>query len=254
MNPQIRNAGSAAAATFALAAISASSSAQPVDDLLSKITSKDDAVRGPAWQAAGPIGAPAVKPLAAAMSDSDMEIARAAKRALWKIVRYAGRPGAETERASVAGGLVMLLNGQPTPVRRETLWMLSEIGGGDTGKGDCRAACRAGIAGRRPVPRSNGSRGTNRWRRSKPEWLPWGRNSSRPWPNRFAFEASSSTVTPARSWFPHGRSEQGRLRPLSSCLRKVLDHDIAERNFRFVPLWICSPIKPVWAMAASVSV
>jgi hypothetical protein len=134
MNPQIRNAGSAAAATFTLAAISASSSAQPVDDLLSKITSKDDAVRGPAWQAAGPIGAPAVKPLAAAMSDSDMEIARAAKRALWKIVRYAGRPGAETERASVAGGLVMLLNGQPTPVRRETLWMLSEIGGGDTVK------------------------------------------------------------------------------------------------------------------------
>lgn len=123
-------------ATFATAAALTAANlpvaaAQSVDELLGKIKSTDDAVRGPAWQAAGPLGAPAVKPLAAVMSDPEMEVARAAKRALWKVVRHAGRPGADGERKAVAGELVTLLKGQPTPVRRETLWMLSEIGGAD---------------------------------------------------------------------------------------------------------------------------
>jgi hypothetical protein len=129
MNTPISSAAFAAAATFTAASLSAASSAQSVDELLRKIKDNDDAVRGPAWQAAGPIGAPGVKPLAAVMSDPDMEVARAAKRALWKIVRHAGRPGADDERKAVAGELVTLLAGQPTTVGRETLWMLSEIGG-----------------------------------------------------------------------------------------------------------------------------
>jgi HEAT repeat protein len=131
MNTKIPSAAFATAATITAASLSTAAAAQSLDDLLSKIRSQDDAVRGPAWQAAGPVGADAVKPLAGVMSDADMEVARAAKRALWKVVRHAGRPGADTERKAVAGELVTLLKGQPTPVRRETLWMLSEIGGAD---------------------------------------------------------------------------------------------------------------------------
>jgi len=103
--------------------------AASVDNLIAKIKSQDDAVRGPAWQAAGPSGAPAVKSLAAVMTDADFETARAAKRALWKIVRHAGRPGASKEAKAVATELIALLAGSPTVVRREALWMLSEIGG-----------------------------------------------------------------------------------------------------------------------------
>jgi HEAT repeat protein len=55
-------------------------------------------------------------------------VGRAAKRALWKIVRYAGRPGADADRKVVQQQLVDLLERQPTQVQRETLWMLSEIG------------------------------------------------------------------------------------------------------------------------------
>jgi len=103
-----------------------------IDDLIAKIKSQDDSVRGPAWQGAGPCGAPAVKPLAAVMTDADFEIARAAKRALYKIVRHAGRPGAAKEAKAVATELVALLPSNTTVVRREVLWMLSEIGGDES--------------------------------------------------------------------------------------------------------------------------
>jgi len=63
------------------------------------------------------------------MADDDMEVARAAKRAIWKIVRHTGRPGANKERRAVETELAELLgDGQPVAVRREVLWMLSEIG------------------------------------------------------------------------------------------------------------------------------
>ena len=99
-----------------------------VDELVAAIKSKDDKVRGPAWQNAGACGAPALQPLAAAMTDPDFEIARSAKRAMWVIVRHAGRPSAEAERKAVQAALQPLLKDQPVPVRREVLWMLSEIG------------------------------------------------------------------------------------------------------------------------------
>jgi len=120
MNPLI---GAAAAATT----VSAAARAASVEELITAIKSTNDAVRGPAWQNAGPMGAPAVKPLAAVMSDPDFEIARSAKRALWKIVRYAGRPGAEKEARAVQTELVDLLSSESVTVRREALWMLSEI-------------------------------------------------------------------------------------------------------------------------------
>ena len=99
-----------------------------MNDLITKIKSTDDKIRGPAWQNAGPLGAPAVKDLAGVMADPDFEIARSARRALWKIVRYAGRPGAEKEAAAVTAAIIPLLSSGTTTVRRELLWMLSEIG------------------------------------------------------------------------------------------------------------------------------
>jgi HEAT repeat protein len=118
-----------AAAALAATTITNLSAAekQTVDELIARIKNPDDNVRGAAWQNAGPTGAPAVKPLAGLMADRDMEVSRSAKRALWVIVRHAGRPGADKERQAVLTELVPLLNGTPTPVRRETLWMLSEI-------------------------------------------------------------------------------------------------------------------------------
>lgn len=124
-----------------------------VDELIAKIKDQDDTVRADAWQSAGPMGAAAVKPLAALMAEMDADLARltddprpdgekkkeigyklavgrAAKRALWLIVRHVGRPGAEGRRKPVVKDLCGLLgDGQPAAVRREVLWMLSEIGG-----------------------------------------------------------------------------------------------------------------------------
>ena len=99
-----------------------------VEKLLADLQSADAAVRGAAWQSAAPFGAPGVKPLAGVMAHPDFEIARAAKRALWKIVRHANRPEAGNERKGVQTELVTLLPGTPDPVRREVVWMLSEIG------------------------------------------------------------------------------------------------------------------------------
>ena len=100
-----------------------------VTELIEKIKDSDPEVRTKAWLGAGEVGWRAVTALAEVMTDEDMEVARAAKRALWKIVRHAGRPGADKERRGVAaqiGGL--LADDKPVAVRREALWMLSEIG------------------------------------------------------------------------------------------------------------------------------
>ena len=100
---------------------------ETVNDLLARIKSKDDSIRGPAWQTAESAGAPAVRPLAEVMMDPDFETARAAKRALYRIVRHAGRPGAKHEAEAVSGELVNVLGSAPARVRREAVWMLSEI-------------------------------------------------------------------------------------------------------------------------------
>ena len=103
--------------------------AQGVDELLAGIKSDSAEKRTEAWQSAGEVGAPAVKPLATVMADDNLEVARAAKRALWQIVRYTGRPKANKEKKAVETELVGLLGkDQPVAVQREVLWMLSEIG------------------------------------------------------------------------------------------------------------------------------
>jgi HEAT repeat protein len=103
-----------------------------VGDLVARLRSKDKNVRGDAWQQAGPAGAAAVGPVAALWTDADFEVARSAKRAVWSIVHYAGRPGAESEARAVEGALLSLLGSGGAVVRREAVWMLSEIGGDDS--------------------------------------------------------------------------------------------------------------------------
>lgn len=123
----------AASAALAVAAETKAARADAVADLVAKIRDKDDKVRAEAWLGAGKVGAPAVKPLARVMSDEDFEVARAAKRGLWSIVRYVGRPVADNEKKAAVKELVGLLSAaQPVAVRREVVWMLSEIGGDES--------------------------------------------------------------------------------------------------------------------------
>lgn len=84
----------------------------------------------PAWQEAGPLGAPAVAPLIGVMGGKDAELARAAKRALWSVVDHAGRPGADEDRERVVAelGLAMGRVGLSISVVRELLWMLGSVG------------------------------------------------------------------------------------------------------------------------------
>lgn len=121
----------AMAAVAVTQAVNAAES-KSVDALIAGIKDPDDRVRGDAWQSAASCGAAAVKPLANVMTDPGMEVARAAKRALWKIVRHAGRPGAADEQKAVAAELRPLLAAGAAGVRREILWMLSEIGGDES--------------------------------------------------------------------------------------------------------------------------
>jgi HEAT repeat protein len=103
-----------------------------VDALIAMIKDRNDKTRAEGWTRAGEVGAEAVKPLAAVMTsgDADREVALAARRALWRIVRHAGRPGGSQECAALLPAIYALLDDAwPEMLRRETLCMLSEIGG-----------------------------------------------------------------------------------------------------------------------------
>ncbi len=104
------------------------SSDPDIQGLIERIKSPDDTVSGAAWQSAGPYGAAAVKPLAALMADSDFELARKGKRALYRVVRHVSAAAAGGERRAVERELIVVLETSPAPVRRDVVWMLSEIG------------------------------------------------------------------------------------------------------------------------------
>jgi HEAT repeat protein len=106
-----------------------SSSTDPgIGALVDRIKSPDETVSGAAWQSAGPYGAVAVEPLAALMADEDFELARKAKRALYLVVRHVGPPAAARERKAVERQLILVLGSSSPRIRREVVWMLSEIG------------------------------------------------------------------------------------------------------------------------------
>ncbi len=100
-----------------------------LETLIVKIKDKDDKVRAAAWQAAGKVGAQALKPLSAVAKEGELEVSRAANRAMWQIVRYTGRPGAESERKATVAALVEVFTDDQLPVqlRRDVIWMLSEV-------------------------------------------------------------------------------------------------------------------------------
>lgn len=101
-----------------------------VQELISGIKDENPDVRANAVLNAGPAGAIAIQPLAGLMSASGLEVGRAAKRAMWKIVRHAGRPGADDERKQVVASLIALVDGdRDVAVVCEALWMLSESAG-----------------------------------------------------------------------------------------------------------------------------
>ncbi|MBM3289305.1 MAG: hypothetical protein FJY92_04065, partial [Candidatus Hydrogenedentes bacterium] len=98
-------------------------------EFLKSIQSGNDDARTAAWQNAGAFGDTVITPLAELAAGKDIETSRAAKHGLWQIVRHCGRPGADDERRVVNGALLKLLsNGLPVQLRRDVLWMLSEIG------------------------------------------------------------------------------------------------------------------------------
>jgi HEAT repeat protein len=104
-----------------------------LQELVKDIQSDKAEVRTAAWQQAGSIGAAAVKPLAKLYTADDVEVRRAAKRGLEKIVRTVGAPGVRAVKASVIPEFLALLGAkQPVALRRDILWLLSEIGTGES--------------------------------------------------------------------------------------------------------------------------
>ena len=118
-----------AVATAKLGAEPAQAGADYIQEIIRLIKSPDENVAGATWQSCYAHGAPLVQPLAGLLTDSNFEVARNAKRALYKIVRYAGRPGAEKEAAAAEKELIECLRHPSAVVRRQALWLLSEIAG-----------------------------------------------------------------------------------------------------------------------------
>jgi len=120
----------AAVGTAAHAVAQAQPERKRPEKLIADLMNPDEVTHASACDAAPDYGAAAVRPLAFSMGTPDFELGRRCKRALYKIVRHAGRPGAENEATAVEGKLVPLVSNTmlPVQVRRDLLWMLSEIG------------------------------------------------------------------------------------------------------------------------------
>jgi hypothetical protein len=133
MHSNLWKEASLAAAAGVAASVARAADAVAVDELIAKIKSQDEKVRTQGWLGAGQVGAAAVQPLAETMTDAHLEVALAAKRALAQIVHDAGRPGADEQKKAVVARLLLLLgDDRPAAVRREALWLISEIGGDES--------------------------------------------------------------------------------------------------------------------------
>jgi len=98
--------------------------------LIERIQSGDDNVRAAARDNAGQVGAAAIAPLAKIACEGELEIARAANRAMQNIVYHAGRPGASDEAKAVSAELIKLVAPEPPlQFRRDVLWMIWQIAG-----------------------------------------------------------------------------------------------------------------------------
>ncbi len=98
--------------------------------LVEQIQNADDNVRAAARDNAGQVGAPAIAPLAKIACEGELEIARAANRAMLNIVYHAGRPDASDEAKAVSAELIKLVGPEPPlQFRRDVMWMLWQIAG-----------------------------------------------------------------------------------------------------------------------------
>jgi HEAT repeat protein len=102
-----------------------------LEELLAAVCSADANVRAAGWPRAGEVGTPALRPLADLVGRGELEVGRTAKRALWTITRTVGAPGASGKPETIAALALLLDDTQPVDVRREVLWMLSEIAGSE---------------------------------------------------------------------------------------------------------------------------
>lgn len=100
---------------------------QDLQLLIEGIQSKEESAREQAMLSAEKLGPEAIQPLAESMADGRAEVARAAKRALWRIVHAIGAPGGRRKRAAGEALIELLGDDQPREVRREVLWMISEL-------------------------------------------------------------------------------------------------------------------------------
>jgi len=129
---KLKYAKNAVAVAAAGTAFAAAAQEQPVrkrpEELILALRSTNEVDSAAACEKAPEYGASAVRPLGFTMREANFELARKAKRALYKIVRHVGRPGAASEAAAVETKLIGLLARLPAQARRDVLWMLSEIG------------------------------------------------------------------------------------------------------------------------------
>jgi len=132
MNKSVAKTGTTMMAMGAAANVLAQNdpAAKPVDELMAGLRSTNEVTNAAACDSAAEYGAGAVQPLALTMGSPDFELGRRCKRALYRIVRHAGRPGADTEATAVETNLLPLLSKDtlPVQVRRDLVWILSEIG------------------------------------------------------------------------------------------------------------------------------
>ncbi len=101
------------------------------DNLVKQLQSSDNMVRTLAWHGAGTIGAAAVAQVSELVTHKDVEVSRAAKRALREICRVADQPrGVQHALDAVVAELLLLLDEKkPLALRRHVLWLLADIAG-----------------------------------------------------------------------------------------------------------------------------
>lgn len=99
------------------------------EELISKLSSTNEVDRLSGLESSPEFGATSVRPLGFTMDNKDFETARRAKRALLRLVRHAGRPGAREDTAAVETKLMPLIgkNLLSVQTRRDLVWILSEI-------------------------------------------------------------------------------------------------------------------------------
>ncbi len=103
-----------------------------LQETLKQLKSDDMNERYRAWDAAGPLGAKAVAPLAELMKQDVTTIGKAGKMALQNVVNYAGRSGAEAEAKAVTVELMKVASSAyPRPIRGDALYWVGLIGGPD---------------------------------------------------------------------------------------------------------------------------